>query len=67
MNNMALYIKYSREYPYLPEAVADSAKELARKTGTSRSAVYSAISHGQSTYAVIKDEEDEISSAAALI
>lgn len=56
---MALYVKYSREYPYLPEAVADSAIELARKTGTSRSAVYSAISHGQSTYAVIEDDDNE--------
>ena len=44
---MPLFIKYSNKYPYLPEAVADSKKELAVMTGTNINVIYSSYSHEQ--------------------
>ena len=54
---MKIYIKYNSKPPYLPVAVADSPKELARKVGTTASNVSSSISHGRRTYAVVEVED----------
>ena len=55
---MTLYVKYSKECPYLPEAVADSKKELAKMVGTTIGCVKSSFSKKVSTYAVREDEEE---------
>lgn len=54
---MTLYVKYSKKYPYLPEAVADSKRELAKMIGTTLGCVKSSLSKNVSTYAVVEDEE----------
>lgn len=54
---MPLFIKYSNKYPYLPEAVADSKKELAEILGTTRNTVEASYSHKRSTYAIVDDED----------
>lgn len=50
---LSLYVKYSKSYPYLPEAVADTAAELARMVETNPHVIWSSISHGRSTYAKV--------------
>ena len=42
---MTLYIKVTNDELELPEAVADSAAELARMVGCSVNCIYSTISH----------------------
>ena len=54
-----LYIKYDSKPPYLPIAVAESKTELAKKLGVRPNVVYSAFSHGQKTYAVVKVADEE--------
>lgn len=54
---MKLYVKYSRIYPYLPEAVADSKADLARKLGTTVNVVTSSFRHGRSTYAEVEVDD----------
>ena len=56
---MKLYIKYSKEPPYLPEAVADSKTELAKMLGLTPNNVMSSYSKGRGTYQVVEVEEDE--------
>ena len=48
------YVKYDREYPYLPIAIADTKAELARILGKNESTVYSAFSRNQRTYAEVE-------------
>lgn len=50
---MKLFIKYSKDPPYLPEAVADSKSELAEMIGTTPGTVYSSYSHGRKTFAEV--------------
>ena len=57
---MKLYVKYSNKPPYLPEAVAESPKELALMLGVSRECVCSSLSHGRNTYAKVEVEVDEV-------
>lgn len=57
---MPLFVKYTKEYPYLPEAVADSKRELAKLLGTTLGTVESSYSHKRKTYAVIYDEDTEV-------
>ena len=52
-----MYIKYGNTYPYLPEAVANSPRELAKMLGKTLNTVASAISRKQSNYAVVEVEE----------
>ena len=52
---MSLYVRYSKEPPYLPEAVADSPKELSEMTGISRGVIMSSLSHGHKTFAKVAD------------
>lgn len=54
---MTLYVKYSDEKPYLPEAVAESKKELAEMLGKSLNNVQSSYSHKASTYKIIEVED----------
>lgn len=56
---MTLYIKYSKDPPGLPEAVAESKSELARLLGVSINSVISSYSHGRSTFVEVEVEEDE--------
>ena len=56
---LRLYVKYSSEPPHLPIAVADSAGELAEKTGMTKASVYSSLSHKRPTFAKVIVEEDE--------
>ena len=59
MKSKKLYVKYENAEPHLPEAVADSKVNLARMLGKDPNVVYSAFSHGHSTYAEVDDIEDE--------
>lgn len=54
---MTLYVKYDSNPPYLPVAVADSKRELAEILNIRPNVVYSAFSHGQSTYCEIEIED----------
>ena len=56
---MTIYIKYGKDPPNLPIAVADSAKELAQKTGMSVNSVYSMASRKSEIIAKIKLEETD--------
>lgn len=53
-----IYIKYSSKYPYLPEAIADSVKELAEKTGHTPGSVSSCVSKGYPMWAKVEVEEN---------
>lgn len=55
---MTLYVKYSSKPPYLPEAVAESKKELARMLGITVGCVASSFSHGRSTYQIVEVEDE---------
>lgn len=57
MKTIKVYVKYSNKYPYLPEAIAMSKRELAKILGKSLNTVASAISRKQDNYAVIEWEE----------
>lgn len=54
-----VYVKYSTEYPYLPEAIADSKKELAIMINRNVNSVYSAFCHKQSTFAEVDIGEEK--------
>lgn len=58
MKTIKVYIKYSNRYPYLPEAIAYSKRELAKKLGKSIGTVASAFSRKQSNYAIVEVEDD---------
>lgn len=58
MKTIKLYIKYSNRYPYLPEAIADNKRELAKQLGKSIGTVASAFSRKQSNYAIVEVEDD---------
>lgn len=58
VKTIKLYIKYSNRYPYLPEAIAYSKRELAKKLGKSIGTVASAFSRKQSNYAIVEVEDD---------
>lgn len=55
---MTLYIKYSKDPPGLPEAVAESKSELARLLGVSINSVISSYSHGRSTFVEVEVEDE---------
>ena len=58
MRTIKVYIKYSNRYPYLPEAIAYSKRELAKQLGKSIGTVASAFSRKQSNYAIVEVEDD---------
>lgn len=60
MARVKVYIKYENKYPFLPEAIAYSQRELAKLLGKSLNTVASAISRKQDNYAVIEIEDDVI-------
>ena len=62
-----LYVKYSKDYPYLPEAVAESKMELAKDLGISHNTVYSSFSRGMDTYQVVEYEDEEWENMEKLI
>lgn len=53
-----MIVKYSKEYPYLPEAVGDSCHDLGRLLGISASAVSHALHRGSKIYVMVPDDED---------
>lgn len=55
---MKLYVKYSRVKPYLPDAVADSKKELAEMLGIKHSSVITYFAHKNKTYQIIEVEDE---------
>ena len=59
MKTIKVYIKYSNSYPYLPEAIAESPRKLAKMLGKTLNTVASAISRKQSNYAVVEVVEVE--------
>lgn len=59
MDQIKLYVKYDKVYPYLPLAVADSKSELARMLGVSLNTVVSSFSHGLETFKEIVIDEKE--------
>lgn len=52
-----MIVKYSKEFPYLPEAVGDNCHDLARLLGITASAVSHAIHKGSKRYVIIEDHE----------
>ena len=58
---MTLYMKVTKDKYELPEAVADSAEELAVMVGTTKNNVFSCISKRYKGWkrVVIDDEEDD--------
>ena len=58
MKTIKVYIKYSNRYPYLPEAIAYSKRELAKQLGKSIGTVASAFSRKQSNYAIVEVEDE---------
>lgn len=59
---MKLYVKYSLDPPYLPEAEAESAGELARMLGKDLNVIRSSFSHHLSGYEIVEVdslEEDD--------
>ena len=44
-NHVYVWVAYSKDYPYLPIAVADTAQKLADMTGTTKQTVISAWCH----------------------
>lgn len=55
---MTLYVKYSKEPPGLPIAVAESAGELAEMTGMTKESIYSLISKKRPYIAKIEIQEE---------
>ena len=55
---MKVYVKYGSKPPFLPEAVADSKRELAVMLKKSLNCVQSAFSHNQKTYAEVEISDD---------
>ncbi len=55
---MTVFVKYSNKYPYLPEAVADSKRELAEILGKSLNTVESSFSKKRRTYKVVEVEDE---------
>lgn len=54
-----VYVRYSRKHPYLPIAIADTAKELARMLGVTENTVYSSITKKHGTYAKVYISDDD--------
>ena len=52
---MSLVVKYSKIYPYLPEAVGDNYHDLGRILGISASAVSHAVHRDSELYKVVND------------
>ena len=52
---MSLVVKYSKKYPYLPEAVGDNFHDLGRILGISASAVSHAVHRNSEVYKVVDD------------
>jgi hypothetical protein len=56
---MKLYIKTTMDDLELPVAVAGSAQELARMTGTTAASIYSSISHKHKGWARVEVEDED--------
>ena len=56
---MSLVVKYSKIYPYLPEAVGDNFHDLGRILGISASAVSHAVHRDSELYKIVEVEEAE--------
>lgn len=50
---MTVYIRYDKEPPYLPIAIADSKEELAEILGMTVNCVRSSFSHGLRCFAAV--------------
>ena len=59
---MTVYVKYDRQKPHLPVAIADTKEELAAMVGMSLNTIRSSLSHGVDTVVAIDlgDMEDEV-------
>lgn len=55
---MELIVKYSKTYPYLPEAVGDNFHDLGRVLGISASAVSHAVHRESKIYKVVEIEPE---------
>ena len=58
---MTVYVKYDRQKPHLPVAIADSKEELAAMVGMTLNTIRSSLSHGVETVVAVDlgDMEDE--------
>lgn len=54
---MSLVVKYSKIYPYLPEAVGDNYHDLGRILGISASAISHAVHRDSELYKVVEEDE----------
>ena len=55
---MKLVVKYSAEYPYLPQAVGDNFHDLGRLLGITASAISHAIHRKSELYKVVEVEPE---------
>lgn len=56
---MTVFIRYDKEPPYLPIAIADSKEELADILGMTVNCVRSSFSHGLACFAAVEVGEIE--------
>ena len=56
---MTVYIKYDRQPPHLPVAIADSKEELAAMIGMTVNCVRSSFSHGIKCFAAVEVDDAE--------
>lgn len=56
---MTIYMQVSRDKYELPEAVAESASELALMVGSTRGSILSSIAHGYKRFVRINVEDDD--------
>lgn len=56
---MKLYLRVTRDKYELPEAVADSIKELSEMTGIKRNSIRSLLSHNRKGWCRVEIDESE--------
>lgn len=57
---MTVYIRYDKQPPHLPVAIADSKEELAAMIGMSINCVRSSFSHGLECFAAVDLSEPDV-------
>ena len=56
---MTVYVKYDRQKPHLPVAIADSKEELAAMVGMTLNTIRSSLSHGVETVVAVEVDDYE--------
>ena len=56
---MTVYVKYDRQKPHLPIAIADTKEELAAMVGMTLNTIRSSLSHGVETVVAVEVDDYE--------